>query len=86
MYPKFTCSCRVGYPLEIKTCSAVGVYIFRRFEFYMQNISLLINENKNKKKPVIFKGTAVSAITLHSMHTFLYRREPCLLDQMCKVA
>ena len=44
---------------------------------------------RRTKKPVIFKGTAVSAITLHKKYAYdfyMYRREPCLLDHLCMVA
>ena len=40
----------LGYPLEINTCS-VGVYIYiHSFEFYIQNVSMLINLKKENQK------------------------------------
>ena len=55
------------YPLKTNNCSAVMCKFLRRFEFCYQNISLFIDLIKEvqKKYAVHFKGTAISAITLH---------------------
>ena len=60
----------VAYSLEIN-CSAVGVYISPQIRI-LHTKNFFANQLKGKPKfPVIFKGTAVSAITLHM---------PCVFD------
>ena len=68
MYPKFICSCRfMSYPLEINTCSAVGVYISPQIRILHTKRFFFAHQLKGKSKKKItvnFKGTAIFAITI----------------------
>ena len=52
----------------MNTCSAVGVYISPQIRIQHTNVFLLINQKENQKNPreLQIKGTAISAITLHT--------------------
>ena len=56
-------------PLEINTCSAVGVYFSQQIQILHTKHFFVYQLGKEQKSPVIFKGTLVSAITLH-MYAF----------------
>ena len=67
MYPKFTCSCRVSrYHLEINTC--IDVYISTHIRILPSKHFLVhrFNKKNTKNTPWFFKGTAISAKSLHA--------------------
>ena len=71
MNPKFTNSCRVEISIGNKHVFSNDVYIFPEILILVSKQSLVHRFYKrNKKTPWFFKGTGISAITLHYMHSY----------------
>ena len=68
MYPKFTCSCRVEISFWNKQVFYSDVYIYSQIRILLSKHFLVhrYDRRDTKNTPWFFKGTAISAITLHA--------------------
>ena len=88
MYPKFTCSCRVEISFGNKQVFYSDVYISLQIRILLSKHFLVhrFDRRDTKNTPWFFKGTAISAITLHACNIcnnitcihILFCRQPCL--------